>query len=264
MKNSEIIKGLFMAAIPPGTFSMGHLYKNDPEISEKVNVFYSDEQPIHEVSLKTFLIGETQITQGQYKEITGSNPSTFTGDDKLPVTNIGPHEIIAFCNELSRISGFDPCYEEDSLDCDLNRNGFRMPTEAEWEYACRAGTTTHYYTGNTENDLDKAGWYLGNSHGKTHPVAQKEPNAWGLYDMHGNVFEYCTDDWNPSMCYNKYLSKNETVPPFKYYHNLNITRGGSWFSEPSVCRSAARSCFCNWKGINQSYYMGFRIAQNAV
>ncbi|MFA6472753.1 MAG: SUMF1/EgtB/PvdO family nonheme iron enzyme, partial [Candidatus Latescibacterota bacterium] len=83
----------------------------------------------------------------------------------------------------------------------------------------------------------------------------------GLYDMHGNVFEFCDDNWNPTMAYNRYLPDGAN-PTYNYYHDMNITRGGSWFSEPSVCRSAARSCFCSWVNINQSYYMGFRVARS--
>ena len=263
MEKNEVMKGMYMVPISAGSFTMGHVYEKDLTTPDNINVFYADEQPAHKVTLNSFQLGETQITQGQYKEIIGSNPSTFAGDDTLPVTNIGPHEIMIYCNKLSQNSGLEPCYDEKQMKCDFSRNGFRMPTEAEWEYACRAGTSSHFYTGNTENDLKRAGWYLGNSGGKTHPVAQKEPNAWGLYDLHGNVFEYCDDDWNPSMSYGKYMTEHDIVPTFHYYHSLNITRGGSWFSEPSVCRSAARSCFCSWKGINQSYYMGFRIARSS-
>ena len=261
MEKYEVLKNMYMVSIPAGSFTMGHVYENDPEIPDTINVFYADEQPSHKQTLNSFQLGEAQITQGQYKEIIGTNPSSFAGDDNLPVTNIGPHEIMTFCNMLSQNSGLEPCYDEKQAKCDFSRNGYRIPTEVEWEYACRAGTTSHFNTGNTEKDLDRAGWYLGNSGCKSHPVAQKEPNAWGLYDMHGNVFEYCDDDWNPGMSYGKYMTEHDVAPVFHYYHSLNITRGGSWFSEPSVCRSAARSCFCSWKGINQSYYMGFRIAQ---
>ena len=263
MNKIETIQGIPMASIPAGSFMMGHDWKYDPALSDRVNAFYPDEQPVHRVTLKAFRLGRTPVTQGQYTKVTGLNPSTFTGDDTLPVTNAGPFEIRRFCNLLSTAAGFEQCYDETTGKCDFIRNGFRLPTEAEWEYACRAGTTTHFYTGNTERDLDRAGWYLGNSSGKTHPVGQKEPNAWGLYDMHGNVFEFCDDDWNPALCYGKYLSERDPKPVFNYYHQMNITRGGSWFSEPSVCRSAARSCFCSWKGIDNSWYMGFRLARNA-
>ena len=251
-----------MITIPAGSFMMGHVYKYDPQIPDTVNAYYPDEQPVRKITYKAFQMGETPVTQDQYKKIVGSNPSTFKGDNNLPVTNIGPLEIIKFCNKTSLIAGLEPCYDENTRKCDFSKNGFRMPAEAEWEYACRAGTTTLFYTGNTEKDLARAGWYIGNSSGRTHPVARKEPNTWGLYDMHGNVFEYCNDDWIPAMCYGRYLLEHESVSPFHYYHNLNVTRGGSWFSKPSVCRSAARSCFCSWANINQSYYMGFRLARS--
>ena len=250
-----------MISIPAGSFIMGHEYKYDPALPDNVNKYYADEQPVHKETLRAFQMGETQITQGQYKKIMNDNPSTFTGDNNLPVTNLGPFEIKEFCNKLSVAAGLKPCYDEKTRECDFSKNGFRMPTEKEWEYSCRAGTTTLFYTGNTENNLDKAGWYIGNSGGKTHPVGQKQPNAWGFYDMHGNVFEFCDDDWNPSMAYGQYLPEGAN-PTFRYYHSLNVTRGGSWFSEPSVCRSATRAAFCSWNGIFQSYYMGFRVARS--
>jgi len=263
MPKTEVFQDITMIALPGGTFMMGHDYTPDPSLSDKVNAFYPDEQPVHKVSVKPLQMGRTQVTQGQYKKIMDDNPSTFTESDDLPVTNLGPAEIIKFCNKLSQQEGLTPCYIEKTRECDFSKNGFRMPTEAEWEYACRAGTTTLFYTGNTEKDLDRAGWYLGNSGGKTHPVARKEPNAWGLYDMHGNVFEYTNDDWIPAMCYGRYLPEG-AVKVFNYYHSLNMTRGGGWFSEPSECRSATRACFCSWANIYQSYYMGFRIARSIV
>jgi len=262
MNRTDTVSGIPMITILAGSFPMGHVYRYDPSLSDNVNVYYPDEQPVRTIALPSFRLGRTPVTQKQYIDISGMNPSTFKGDDNLPVTNIGPLEIIRFCNKASAAAGLDPCYDEKTRACDITKNGFRMPTEAEWEYACRAGTSTHFYTGDTEKDLDRAGWYIGNSGGRTHPVAQKEPNAWGLYDMHGNVFEYCNDDWIPAMCFGRYLLEHEPVPTFNYYHSLNMTRGGSWFSEPSVCRSAARSCFCSWADINQSWYMGFRVAQS--
>ncbi|MFA6471329.1 MAG: formylglycine-generating enzyme family protein, partial [Candidatus Latescibacterota bacterium] len=187
MNKVEVIEGIRLVSIPAGSFQMGHVYRYDPALSERVNAYYPDEQPVHKAVVKAFQLGETPVTQGQYKKITGVNFSKFTGDDNLPVTNLGPMEIILFCNKMSKAAGLAPCYDEKTRKCDFTKNGFRMPTEKEWEYSCRAGTTTLFYTGNTEKDLDKAGWYLGNSGGRTHPVAQKQPNDWGLYDMHGNV-----------------------------------------------------------------------------
>ncbi len=257
-----------MVPIPAGSFMMGHVYEYDPAQQAEVNRFYPDEQPIHKEFLNAFQMSETTVTQKQFNAVEGAgkNRSTIIGDN-LPVTNIGPHEIMLFCNKLSRKAGLEPCYDESIrrnqegyLKADRSRKGFRMPTEAEWEYACRAGTTTHFYTGNTERDLERAGWYLGNSNGKLQPVGKKEPNAWGLFDMHGNVFEFCDDDWNPNMCYGKYLTDQDTDLVFDYYHTMNITRGGSWFNEPSACRSAARACFCNWPQMN-GWYNGVRLAR---
>ncbi|MBT4483337.1 MAG: formylglycine-generating enzyme family protein [Candidatus Latescibacteria bacterium] len=261
MNKIEKIEGIPLVTIPAGGFMMGHVYRHDPALPENVNKYYPDEQPVHRVKLKAFQLGETPVTQGQYRKIMENNPSRFTGDDNLPVTNMGADNVEKFCNKLSETVGLDPCYDEKTRECDFSGNGFRLPTEEEWEYACRAGTTTHFYSGNTEKDLEKAGWYITNSGGITHPVALKEPNAWGLYDMHGNVFEFCNDNWVPGMCYGRYLTDGEADPVYHYYFDLRVTRGGDWFSEPSVCRSAARSCFCNWAGLKQSYHTGFRIAR---
>jgi len=261
MNKKEKIENIVMVEIPAGSFTMGHIYGFDPDLPETVNRYYPDEQPLRKMSVKKFQMGETPVTQKQFEKIAGFNHSTFKGGD-LPVTNIGPFEIKKFCNTLSVNSGFQPCYDEKTGKCDFSKNGFRLPTEKEWEYSCRAGTTSLFYTGNTEKDLARAGWYIGNSGEKTHPVAGKEPNAWGLFDMHGNVFEFCDDDWNPAMSYGRYLPENQPDPIFSYYHTMNVTRGGSWFSEPAVCRSACRACFCSWEKIYQSYYMGFRLARS--
>ena len=269
MATGEVIEGIKMIDIPAGSFMMGHEYRFDPDQPEKVNKYYPDEQPVLRREVNAFQFGETTVTQKQYEKIAGrdNNRSAFKGGD-LPVTNIGPYEITLYCNKLSRAAGLAVCYDEDAargsehyLKCDFSKNGFRLPSEAEWEYACRAGTKSHFHTGDTEKDLQKAGWYLGNSDGSTHPVAKKEPNVWGLYDMHGNVFEFCDDDWNPGMSYGKYLTGNDTNLVFNYYHQMHVTRGGSWFNEPSVCRSAARSCFCSWPKMN-GWYNGFRLARS--
>ena len=261
MNTITTIENIKLAEIPSGTFTMGHDYRPDSNVAPAINVFYPDEQPMHRVKVAPFRIGVTPVTQSQYESIMGENPSTVKGGD-LPVTNTGGGQVEKFLNGLSSRAGLTPVYDEKMRKPDQHANGFRLPTEAEWEYACRAGTTTHYYSGDTIEDLDRAGWYIGNSGRTLHPVGLKEPNAWGLYDMHGNVFEFCEDNWNPSMAYGRYLSEDEN-PVFNYYHDMRITRGGSWFSEPSVCRSATRSCFCNWPQLRQSWYMGFRVAMNA-
>lgn len=261
MGKIETIQGVRMVNIPAGGFLMGHVYKYDPALPDTVNAFYPDEQPVRRMTVKAFQLGEVTVTQAQYEKIMGENVSHFRGND-LPVTNTGPFEIRKFCNLLSRAAGLEPCYNEEKKTCDATRNGFRLPSETEWEYSCRAGTTTLFYTGNTEKDLDRAGWYLGNSGRQSHPVAQKKPNAWGLYDMHGNVLEFCEDDWLAAMAYGRYMPAGGPAPEYNYYHDMNVARGGSWFDEPSVCRSATRSCFCSWKGINCCWYTGFRVARS--
>ena len=247
-----------MVSIPAGSYMMGHDWKDDPALDKKINMYFQDEQPVHKETINAFQMGETQITQAQYEHMGLENFSAFRGAD-LPVTNLGPFEIKAFCNAASKAAGLRPCYNKSGA-CDPSKNGFRMPTEAEWEYACRAGTSTMFNTGNSERDLGRAGWYKGNSGGKTYPVGEKVPNSWGLYDMHGNVFEFCEDDWNPNLAYRQYLTDGEEKD-YSYYHVLNITRGGGWFSDPAVCRSYTRASFCRWTGINESYYMGFRVAR---
>jgi formylglycine-generating enzyme required for sulfatase activity len=199
--------GIKMVSIPGGTFKMGSTNG------------YSNEKPVHSVTLSEFEMSATEITQGQYKAVMGMNPSRFTGDDYLPVERVNWGNAVAFCRELSQKTGSE----------------FRLPTEAEWEYACRAGTTTKYHTGNSKSDLARADWYGGNSGKKTHPVGQKTPNAWGLYDMHGNVWEWCAD-W-----YGNYSSGSATNPMGPSSGSDRVARGGSWISDASICRSAFRS-----------------------
>jgi formylglycine-generating enzyme required for sulfatase activity len=264
MIKKDAIHGIQLVTIPAGNFIMGNDFEYRPGIPENVNKFYGDEQPVHKVTLSSFNMSSTQITQSQYIKVTGNNRSNFTGDGNLPVTNLSADEALKYCNMLSKEAGLDPVYDEMAGTCDFNGNGFRLPTEAEWEYACRAGTTTLFYTGNTERDLDRAGWYLSNSGGKTHPVGRKEPNAWGLYDMHGNVFEFCYDGYDMDFSYGPYTSESVTDPTGFPYFNMRVMRGGGWFSDPCDCRSALRSSF--WTGGNDTftggnYYIGFRIVQ---
>lgn len=139
-----------------------------------------------------------------------------------------------FCNKLSDAEGLERCYNESTWACDFGKNGFRLPTEAEWEYACRAGTETNFYTGNTINsdgytstDLDRAGWYwynLGQANNKAHVVGAKEPNNFGLYDMHGNVWEWCLD-W-----YGSYQSGSVTNPTGVQTSSSRVVCGGSWYN----------------------------------
>lgn len=211
-----------MVTIPAGSFSMGQT-----GIAE----------PVHTVTLSAFSMSAYEITQRQFFDIMGSNRPYFKGlsGDNLPVEQVNWWEAIKYCDALSAKAGLQPCYDESTGYCDLTKSGFRLPMEAEWEYACRAGTTSNYYTGNLESDLAIAGWYSSNSGDKPHPVGRKTPNAWGLYDMHGNAGEWC-NDW-----YKSYSSASAVNPTGAKISPDRVVRGGAWYSGGSACRSAARA-----------------------
>lgn len=146
---------------------------------------FSDEQQIEVQFDEPFYMMETQVTQAMWESVMGENPSYFKedqGTEDRPVERVSWHDVQEFIRKLNEI------YEDDGIE-------FRLPTEAEWEYACRAGTTTAYCFGDDPERLDEYAWYSNNSGGRTHRVAQKKPNAWGLYDMHGNVWEWCQDEY---------------------------------------------------------------------
>jgi len=179
--------------------------------------FVSWESPAHAVTLtKAFYMGGCEVTQEQYVQVMGKNPSHFIGAS-LPVESVQWNGAQEFCKKASQKTG----------------QTVRLPTEAEWEFACRAGTTTNYYTGDAEAGLSRAGWYYGNSGAKTHPVGQKTPNAWGLYDMHGNVFEWC-------LGLEQYPPEAAVDPQGPPVSRGCVARGGAWDMHPKFCRSAMR------------------------
>ena len=193
---------LEMLWVPPGDFTMG---SNDGD---------SDEKPPHQVTLtQGFWLGKYEVTQEQWERVMGSNPSNFKGA-KNPVECVSWDDAQAFCKKPG--------------------NGLRLPTEAEWEYACRAGSTTAYCFGESHSGLGDYAWYNDNSGSKTHPVGGKKPNAWGLYDIHGNVWEWC-QDW-----YGDYPRGSVTDPTGRTSGTYRVLRGGSWNCGPAYCRSASR------------------------
>lgn len=190
------------------------------------------------VKIDSFLLSKFQVTQELYFEITKESPSTFKGP-QLPVETITWKDAVLFCNKISDLANLDHCYSiGEELIFNSNANGFRLPTDAEWEYACKEGTTTIRY-----GELDKIAWYKHNSEKRTHKVGLKEPNAWGLYDMLGNVWEWCSDVYDE-----------------KVYGSYRIFRGGGWFDEERSCLATnrRRSHPTQFK-IDD---LGFRIARN--
>ena len=141
-----------------------------------------------------------------------------------------------FCNKCSELDGLTPCYDLNTWQCDFDADGYRLPTEAEWEYACRAGSTGKYCFGDDETELPEYAWFKPHSQGKPHPVGQKQPNPWGLYDMHGNVWQWC-NDWYGETYYAESPTDNPRGPASG---KMRVLRGGAWDSNADKCRSAYR------------------------
>jgi len=225
------IAGITMVHIPGGSFEMGS-DKGEPR-----------ELPVHKVEVSPFLMGATEITQGQYKALTGVNNSSNYGDDALPVDRVRWFDAVKFCNLLSDRAGLERCYDETSWKCDLAKNGFRLPTEAEWEYACRAGTGTAYYFGDSPEMIGENAWFgnieVGNCDNIPHPVGLKKPNRWLLFDMSGSNWEWC-NDWFDD---NYYASSPVHNPEGPETGNLKVMRGGSWINNPEFLTSSYRECY---------------------
>jgi acetoin utilization deacetylase AcuC-like enzyme/formylglycine-generating enzyme required for sulfatase activity len=216
--------GIEMVAIPGGFFEMG---------SENGG---ADERPVHKVQISPFWMDVYEVRQEQFKKYQLPDPSHFKNPDN-PLEQINWTDAALYSNERSRAEGLEPCYNEETWDCNFAANGYRLPTEAEWEYACRAGTSTEYSFGNNKARLRTYGWCSDNSSGKAHPVGQKEPNPWGLYDMHGNVAEWCNDLYVKDY----YGQSPQKDPRGPKEGKERVLRGGSWKSSAETCRSAYRS-----------------------
>jgi formylglycine-generating enzyme required for sulfatase activity len=220
---------LEMVSLPAGKFLMGS--------SES-----DDEKPQHQVKVNSFAIGQYPITQEQYQKVMGTNPSYFKNNPQNPVEKVSWDDAQAFCKKLSQLTG----------------KTYRLPTETEWEYACRAGTTTRYYFGDDANQLGDYAWYDGNSQGTTHPVGQKKPNGWGLYDMSGNVWEWCEDDWHDNYIGAPTDGSAWFITNDNRSQSRKCLRGGSWSSNnPNGCRSAFR--LYNVRRDYRYIYLGFRV-----
>jgi formylglycine-generating enzyme required for sulfatase activity len=229
--------GMTFALIPPGEFSMG---------SPAEEEWHRDDEVLHRVVLtKAFYLGTTEVTQRQWKAVMGTDPSFCTGDE-LPVETVTWDQAVEFCGKLSEREGV----------------AYRLPTEAEWEYACRAGTTTPFHTGETirpdQANYDGNSTYGGGPKGlfreETTKAGSFKPNAWGLHEMHGNVWEWCAD-W-----YAEYPEGDVTDATDPAKGERRLIRGGCWMNFPAVCRAANRG---KVPPVSWNFHLGFRVVRAA-
>jgi formylglycine-generating enzyme required for sulfatase activity len=228
--------GMKLKLIPSGSFLMGAT----PDDTSA----FDDEKPQHKVTItRPFYLGVYEVTQYEYKQVMDDNPSHFKDSELLPVEQVSWLDAVRFCNKLSEREGRRPYYKiEDETVTILGGNGYRLPTEAEWEYACRApkdpGDATKHPFGSDESELANYAWFDGNSDKKTHPVGQKRPNRWGLYDMQGNVYEWCQDVYS-EVAY-RFSRDADPLGPAAAGASHRVFRGGSWNYGPWYCRPASR------------------------
>ena len=229
--------GIKLVLIPKGTFTMGSPKTEEGRFANETE---------HQVTIsKDYYLGVTEVTQGQYEKVMGINPSYFQGNkirgssSNHPVEVVSWEDAVEFCKKLAVLP------EEQKAG-----RVYRLPTEAEWEYACRAGSKTAYSFGESSKSLGDYAWF-GNSNGQTHPVGEKKANAWGLFDMHGNVWEWCSD-W-----YDEYPTGAVSDPVGPREGTGRVPRGGSWNTGAAHCRTADRSR----PGPSGRFYShGFRVA----
>ncbi len=219
-----------MVKVSGGTFQMG-------ATEEQGRDYDSDERPVHQVTLPDYYIGETEVTQGLWKAVMGNNPSYFSGSDQLPVECVSWNDCQEFIEKINQLTG----------------QKFRLPTEAEWEFAARGGNSSKGYKYAGGNNIGDVAWYSGNSSSKTHVVGSKSPNELGLYDMSGNVWEWC-QDW-----YGSYSSNSQTNPTGPSSGWDRVLRGGSWGGSAWDCRVSNR--YGSYPSFRSRDYNGFRLAQ---
>jgi formylglycine-generating enzyme required for sulfatase activity len=232
-----------------------------------------DEKPQKRISIShPFHMAKTKVTQGLFQRVTGKNPSAFGPNggmkDKVkgkdtsdyPVESVRWIEAIEFCNRLSERDGLAPYYHIEQGAVSVNGGeGWRLPTEAEWEYACRAGTETAWSFGDDASELGDYAWFAGNSDGTTHPVGQKKANPWGLFDMHGDAPEWCWDRYAAD-----YYKHSPLIdPPGDGRADIRAYRGGGWNDDAGQTRSASRESLGTIYG-GVLNHIGFRVARDAA
>jgi len=253
-----------MLLLNGGTFQMG-----DASISNTI--------PLHSVTISPFYMGKYEVTQSEWIATMGNNPSHLIGDLNCPVENISWYDVLVYCNKRSIAESLTPCYSIggstlptgstgstwgpvptavsstwNDVVCNWNANGYRMPTEAEWEFASRGGISSGQYIYSGSNNIDLVAWYVTNSGGKTHKIGNKTPNELGVYDMSGNVLEWVWD-W-----YGNYLETDQTNPTGSTTGTTRILRGGSYMYDLNYCRVAFRN---NNNPYNKYDGMGLRLVR---
>jgi formylglycine-generating enzyme required for sulfatase activity len=248
-----------MVFVPGGSFQMG----------DTAGGGYSDEKPVHTVTLTGFYMGKYEVTQAQYQAVMGNNPSYFSGNN-LPVENVTWFDAIEFCNKLSEREGLQAVYTisgrspstgypitSATVTANWSRNGYRLPTEAEWEHAAKGGNgSPGNYTYSGSNTVGNVAWYDGNSGSATHAVGTKAANGLGLHDMSGNVWEWCWDRYSSSY----YSSSPANDPRGASSGSVRVGRGGSWYFSAEYVRSAGRF---NSDPDYRGSVIGFRLARPA-
>jgi formylglycine-generating enzyme required for sulfatase activity len=219
--------GVEMVYLPGGRFTMG------------VSDGNPDEAPPHEVTISALAIDKFPVTQEMFDKAQLPNPSHWQGP-RLPVERVRWRDAKRYCNERSLLEGLKPCYNEKTpdWDCDRSADGYRLPTEAEWEYAARAGSQTPYEFGAPEK-LRQYAWFAENAERRTHPVGQKKPNRWGLYDLYGNVSQWCEDVYSPTY-YQNSPAADPLGPPSPGGDVKRVLRGGNWKASGEACRVSYR------------------------
>ncbi|MCF7920643.1 MAG: formylglycine-generating enzyme family protein [Candidatus Cloacimonetes bacterium] len=238
---------LEMVLVNGGTFDMGNTFGEGND----------NEYPVHSVNLSSFYISNLEVTQKQYKDLMGALPGSGYGiGDDFPVFQVPWDKALEFCNLLSIQEGFTPCYNMADSTCNWSANGYRLPTEAEWEFAAKAGGIDQEFPFSGCENVEDAAWYRANSDNQTHIVGTKQPNSLGLYDMSGNVYEWCWDFYDEDY-YGNSAGVNPTGPEEGLFH---MGRGGCWYSEEC-------SCCCTNRPVSQSIgsrYIGFRVVRNTA
>jgi formylglycine-generating enzyme required for sulfatase activity len=217
-----------MVYLPGGEFVMGSNRGNE------------DEAPAHRVRVTGFMMDTYEVTHAMFTEAQLPNPSHWQDNPNQPVERVRWRDAKQYCNERSLMENLQPCYDEKTPDWDCNyaASGYRLPTEAEWEYACRAGTDASYDFG-AESKLRQFAWFADNAGEKTHPVGSKQPNGWGIHDLYGNVSEWCEDIYDPGY-YAVSGGADPTGPPNTGEDLKRVLRGGSWKASASMCRAQLR------------------------